>query len=195
MSRLVKDMITSELRARYGRMDSALWLEILGVDGVTTNQFRGALRAKDMRIEVVKNSLFQRAVGDGPLKPLARALHGPAAIVTGGDSLIDAAKLIEEWLPKAKGIKLRGAVLEGEWLDEARVAGLSRMPTRSDLQARVAAIILSPAANVAGAINAGGANLAGCLKTLVEKLEKCEAITAASEYGGQASGLSRDESE
>jgi large subunit ribosomal protein L10 len=195
MSRLVKDIITSELRARYGDMNSALWLEILGVDGITTNQFRAALHTKDMHLEVVKNSLFQRAVGDGPLKPLAQALHGPAAIVTGGDSLIDAAKLIEEWLPKAKGIKLRGAVLEGEWLDEARVAGLSRMPTRSDLQARVAAIILSPAANVAGAINAGGANLAGCLKTLVEKLEKCEAITAASEYGGQASGLSRDESE
>jgi large subunit ribosomal protein L10 len=174
-------MITSELRARYGQLDSALWLEVLGVDGITTNQFRGALRAKHMRLEVVKNSLFQRAVGDGPLKPLAQALRGPAAIVTGGDSLIDVAKMIDEWLPKAKGIKLRGAVLEGEWLDESRVADLSKMPTRSDLQAKVAAIILSPAANVAGAINAGGANLAGCLKALAEKLEKGEAITATSE--------------
>jgi large subunit ribosomal protein L10 len=180
MSRLVKDMITSELRARYGRMDSALWLEILGVDGVTTNQFRGALRAKDMRIEVVKNSLFQRAVGDGPLKPLARALHGPAAIVTGGDSLIDAAKLIDEWLPKAKGLRLRGAVLEGEWLDESQVADLSKMPTKRDLHAKVAAIILSPAARVAGAVNAGGANLAGCLKALIEKLEKEETVAAKS---------------
>jgi large subunit ribosomal protein L10 len=176
MSRLVKDMITRELRARYADVDSALWLEVIGLDGVTTNQFRGALRAKGMRLVVVKNSLFKRAVGDGPLKPLAEALAGPAAIITGGDSLIDAAKLVEEWLPKAKTVKLRGAVLEGKWLDESRVAGLARMPTKLDLQAKVAAIILSPAANVAGAINAGGGNIAGCLKAMVEKLENGEEI-------------------
>jgi len=180
MSRLVKDLITNELRSRYGQLNSALWLEILGVNGITTNQFRGALRTKHMRLEVVKNSLFQRAVGDGPLKPLAQALSGPAAIVTGGDSLIDVAKLVEEWLPKAKGIKLRGAVLEGEWFDESRVVGLSKMLTRRELQARVAAIIISPAANLAGAIDAGGANIAGCLKVMIEKLETGEAISRKS---------------
>jgi large subunit ribosomal protein L10 len=180
MSRLVKDLITKELRSRYGQLDSALWLEVVGVDGVTTNQLRGELRTKQMRLEVVKNSLFKRAIGDGPLKPLADALAGPATIVTGGDSLIDVAKLIEQWLPKAKGIKLKGAVLEGEWLDEARVAGLAKMPTKGDLQARVAAIILSPGANLAAAINAPGANLAGCLKALIERLEAGEEIKARS---------------
>jgi large subunit ribosomal protein L10 len=180
MSRLVKDLITKELRSRYGSLASALWLEFSGVDGVITNQLRGELRAKEMRLEVVKNSLFQRAVSDGPLKPLADALAGPAAIITGGESLIDVAKLVEEWLPKAKGLKLRGAVLEGEWLDESHVVGLSKMPTKRDLQAKVAAIILSPAANVAAAIDSGGANLAGCLKVLVEKLEKGEEIAAES---------------
>ena len=178
MSRLVKDMITKELRSRYGSLESALWIEFSGVDGVITNQLRGELRAKEMRLEVVRNSLFQRAVSDGPLKPLADALAGPAAIITGGESLIDVAKLVDEWLPKAKGLKLRGAVLEGEWLDESRVAGLSRMPTKRDLLARVAAIILSPGGNVAATIDALGANIAGCLKAMVDKLEKGEEIAA-----------------
>lgn len=180
MSRLVKDMITNELQSRYRELDSALWIEMVGVDGVTTNQFRGSLRENDMRVEIVKNSLFQRAVGDGPLKPLARALNGPAAIVTGGESLIDVAKLLDGWLPKAKGIKLRGAVLEGEWLDESRVAGLSKMMSKRDLQAKVAAIILSPGGKIASAINSGGGNIAGCVKALIEMLEKGETITAAS---------------
>ena len=180
MSRLIKDMITDELRSRYGELDSALWIEITSVDGITTNQLRGALRAKDVRLEVVKNSLFRRAIGDGPLKPLAEALSGPAAILTGGESLIDVAKLVEEWLPKAKGIKLRGAVLEGEWLGESRVAGLSKMPTKRDLQAKVAAIIISPGGNLAAAILATGAEVAGCLKTMVDKLEKDEEIMAKS---------------
>jgi large subunit ribosomal protein L10 len=180
MSRPVKDMITSELRSRYARVDNALWVEIVGVDGVVTNQVRGALREKNMRMEVVKNSLFRRAVGDGPLRPLAEALSGPAAILTGGESLIDVAKLIDDWRDKTKGIKLRGAVLEGEWLDESRVAGLAKMPTRRDLQAKVAAIILTPGSQVAAAILSGGAGIAGCLKTMTERLEKGEEITAQS---------------
>jgi large subunit ribosomal protein L10 len=180
MSKPVKDMITRELRSRYHELSSALWLEVSGVDGVTTNQLRRELRGKGMRIEVVKNSLFRRAIGDGPLKPLAEALGGPAAIVTGGETLIDVAKLIEDWLPKAKGIKLKGAVLDGEWLDEARVAGLSKMPSKRDLQTRVAAIIVSPAANVAGAIDAAGAKLAGAIKAMVDKLDGGEEFKARS---------------
>jgi large subunit ribosomal protein L10 len=180
MSKPVKDMMTQELQSRYGELDSALWLEVVGVNGVATNQLRRELRAKEMRLEVIKNSLFRRAIGDGPLKPLAEALDGPAAIITGGESLIDVAKLIDEWLPKAKGIKLKGAVLEGEWLDEARVADLGKMPTKRDLQARVAAIVLSPGGNVAGAINAGGGNIAGAIKAMIEKLEDSEEIKAKS---------------
>ena len=172
MSRLVKDMITRQLRERYGRLDSALWLELTGLDGILTNQFRRDLRARNMRMEVVKNSLFRRAIGDGPLKPLADALAGPAAILTGGDSLIDVAKLVEEWLPKAPGIRLRGAVIEGQWLDESRVGQLSKLPTKRDLQARVAALVLTPAARLAGTILSPGAGLAGALRALVEKLEE-----------------------
>jgi large subunit ribosomal protein L10 len=180
MSKPVKDMITKELQERYSRLQSALWLEFSKVDGVTTNQLRRALHGKQIRMEVVKNSLFERAVGDGPLKPLAKALGGPAAIITGGDSLIEVAKLIEEWLPKNPGIKLKGAVLEGEWLDEAHVAYLSRMETKADLQAKVAAIVLSPGGKLAAAINAGGSNIAGALKAMIEKLEKGEEIQKVS---------------
>jgi len=180
MSKLVKDLITKELRARYGGLDNALWLEFSGLDGITTNQLRRALRARNIRLEVVKNSLFLRAVGDGPLRPLAQALRGPAAIVTGGDSLVDVARLLGEWLPKAPGLKLRGAVLDGEWLDESRVAELPKMPTKADLQARVVALVLTPAGRLAAAINAGSANVAGCLKTLVERLEQGEQIGARS---------------
>ena len=178
MSRLVKDMITKELETRFRACDSALWIEMIGIDGITTNNFRRELRDKNMRLEVVKNSLFRRAVGDGPLKALAEAVSGPAAILTGGDSLIDVAKLVDEWLPKAKGLKLRGAVLEGEWIGESQVASLSKMEGRADLLAKIALIVLSPAKNLAGAINAPGANVAGAIKALVEKLEEGEEVVA-----------------
>jgi len=179
MSKPVKDLITRELAGRYEGVESALWIELLGIDGITTNAFRGELRSRQMRLEIVKNSLFRRACGDGPLAKLAGALDGPAAIATGGESLIDVAKLIDEWRPKMKGLRLRGAVLEGEYIGETEVSGLSKMPSRRDLQARIVGQALSPGANLAAAALGPGSVLAGCVKALIEKLEKAEAPAAA----------------
>lgn len=195
MSRLVKDMITKDLADRYAGLDSALWIELAGVDGNTTNAFRGALRDQSMRVELVKNSLLRRAVADGPLKPLAEALNGPAALVTGGESLIDVAKVVEEWLPKMKGVKLKAAVLEGEFIGEDRIASLAKMPTRSELLSKVAALILTPGGNIAAAALSGGQNIAGAIKTLIEKLEDGESepeAVAVAETGAEAESKSEE---
>ncbi|NLG42737.1 MAG: 50S ribosomal protein L10 [Phycisphaerae bacterium] len=179
MSKFVKDLITKELRSRYGETDNAIWVEMIGIDGITTNQFRRELREKNLRLEVVRTALLRRAVGDGPLSRLADKLDGPAALITGGDSAVEAAKFLDQWLPRLKGMRLRGALLEGEFLDEAAVAGLSKMPTKRDMQARLAGYIRSPGANLASAMLAGGRNIAGCLKSLIEKLEKAPAAAEA----------------
>ncbi|MCK4342049.1 MAG: 50S ribosomal protein L10 [Phycisphaerae bacterium] len=183
MSKLVKELITSELAKRYQDQNNAVWVELIGVDGNTTNAFRHDLRAKEMRLEVIKTALFKRACGDGPLAKLAAALEGPAALVTGGETAIDVAKLLAEWAPKFPKnavSRLRGAILEGEYLDEEAVQGLHRMAGKKDLQARIAGIVLAPGGNVVAAVLSSGNNIAGCLKALIEKLEKGEEIARKS---------------
>lgn len=180
MSKMVKEMIVDQLRSRYGDLDSAVVIELLGCDGITTNDFRRSLRAKNMRMEVVKNSLLKRAVQDRPLKPLAQSILGSNALVTGGESPVEVAKLIEEWMPKIAGLKLKAAILDGEYLNESQVKGLVKMPTRRDLQARIAATVRAPGARLAGALLSGGGRIAGCLKALIEKLEESEPSAAAS---------------
>ncbi|MGD8451698.1 MAG: 50S ribosomal protein L10 [Phycisphaerae bacterium] len=179
MSKLVKNMIAGELRSRYSELDSALWVELIGVDGNTTNAFRRDLHSKDVRLEVVRTALLRRAVADGALRTLADHLVGPAALITGGESIIDVAKMIDEWLPKIKGLRIRGALLEGQFLNEQAAAGLAKMPSKRDLQARIAGMALSPGANLAAAVLSGGGRIAGCLKSIIEKLEKEEAPAAA----------------
>lgn len=179
MSKLVKKMIASELSDRYSGLDSALLVEYVGVDGLTNTEFRRTLRAKSVNFEIVKNSLFKRAIADTQLAPLADRLTGPTAVVTGGETLIDAAKVVEEWTGKIKGLRFKVAVLEGELIDERAVEGLHKMPTKADLQARIVSIALSPGGNLVAAALSGGSNIAGCLKTLIEKLEDGEEIKKA----------------
>lgn len=178
MSKLVKDLITKELESRYHSIDNAVWVELLRVDGITTNLFRRDLNERQMRLEVVKTSLLRRAVAGGPLEPLARELEGPAALITGGDSAIEVAKLLQDWKKKfPKGsFRLRGALLEGEFMDEQRVESLHKMPTKQDMQAKLVSIILAPASNVVGAAVGPARRVAGCVKDLADKLEKGEEI-------------------
>jgi large subunit ribosomal protein L10 len=181
MSKLVKDKIASELRDRYGSTHDAVWVELVGVDGITTNNFRRTLRERQMRLEIVKTSLLRRAIAGSPISRLADTLVGPAALVTGGGSAVDVAKVLEDWSPKfpKDSFRLRGALLEGELIDENQVKNLSKMPTRRDLQGRVASMLLSPGGKVVAALLSPGGNVAGCLKAMVEKLEKGETIARA----------------
>jgi large subunit ribosomal protein L10 len=179
MSKPVKEMLTRELVTRYGQATNAIWVEMVGVDGITTNAFRRDLRARHMRLEVVKTALLQRACRDGPLARLAAALSGPAALVTGGESAIDVAKVLADWLPKLQTkLRVRGAVLDGEYLDEPRAKELAKMPSKHDLQARLVLIILTPGGRVAGSLLSPARRVAGCVQALVKKLEKDESSAA-----------------
>ncbi|MEW6250503.1 MAG: 50S ribosomal protein L10 [Planctomycetota bacterium] len=175
MSKPIKQMITANLAERYAAADNAVWVELLGVDGVTTNEFRRALRGRHMHLEVVKTSLFKRACNGRPMARLADRVKGPVALVTGGESAVDIGKLLDEWFGKlAKNLRVRGALLEGEYLDEQQCKTLSSLPTRVDLQARVVSIVLTPGSRVIGAALGPGRRIAGILKSLIEKLEKAE---------------------
>jgi len=138
MSKPVKEMVTRDLTARFAHETNAVWVELVGVDGITTNDFRRALRGKHMRLEVVKTALLKRACAGGPLAKLTDRVGGPVALITGGESAVTVAKLLDDWLPKLQPrLRVRGALLDGEYLDEAACKDLARMPTRADLLGRV----------------------------------------------------------
>ena len=180
MSKYVKNAISTELASRYTELDSAVWVEILGVDGLMTNSLRRDLKKNKMRLEVVKNALFKRAVAGRKLTSLADRLKGPSAVITGGEGAIAIAKVIRPWFDKLPGLKVRGAIMEGELVDEGRLKELDKLPTKRDLQGMVAGAALSPGAKLASAIRAPGANIAACIKAIADKLEKGEAIAAVS---------------
>jgi large subunit ribosomal protein L10 len=176
MSKRVKELLTHELKSRYSDADSALWVEFMGVDGKTNNEFRAELHEREVRLEIVRNSMFRRAVAGCPLEPLSERMKGPSALLTGGESLVDVAKIVHAWLPKMPSVRLRGAVLEGEYVDEQRVETLHKMPTKQEALARVAGAARSPGARLAAAIQSGGSNVAACVKALIEQLESGEEI-------------------
>lgn len=180
MSKPVKGMIIEQYRQRFEGVEGAVIVDLRGLDATENNQFRNELRAKNVRVTVVKNSLARKAIAGTPLEAVSSSLVGPAAFAYGGSSVVDVARQLIEWSKKVKPLELKAAVLDGQlFAGEEGVRRLSQFPTREEAQAKVVALLLAPAGNVVGAATGPARKLMGIVKEIQDRLEKGETIAKA----------------
>ncbi|GEM_PF-109443 len=161
-------------------LTDALLISIRGLKGTDNTKMRLGLAKKKIKVQVVRNALARKTIGDSTLKPLIDLLSGPSAMVFGGTSTVEVAREIVALMAQFPAIELKGAVLDGTLFSgKAGVIELSKFPTKDEAIAKVVTLVVSPGRKVLGQIKGPGAKVAGIIMAIEGKLEKGEAIAKA----------------
>lgn len=178
MSKPIKNLITKSYQSHFGDLESAVLIDIRGVESNDNNALRAQLAEKQIRVTVVRNAMAKKAFAGTPLEGLTELLEGPNAMVYGGQSVVEVARELMDLVKQFKKVDLKGAIMEGQVFGPDEVERLSKFPTLEEAQAQTVQLILSPAQRLSAAVQSPGRNLAALVKAIEEKLEAGETIKA-----------------
>jgi len=165
---------------RIQKAEAVSWLDgmfaknaivVVANTGLTVAQMtelRGELRNAGANMKVVKNRLAKIALKGKPSEKIAYLFKGPTAVAYAEDP-VAAARVVEKYAKKHEKLVILGGAIGAETLDPKGVKALAAMPSREELLGSIVQTIMSPAANLAGAITAPGAQLAAILETIEKK--------------------------
>ena len=145
--------------------------DIAGLDAVQTTALRRACFKANIKLSVVKNTLLAKAMeaSDKDFGNLHETLKGNTSLMFSelGNT---PAKLIKDFRKKSEKPILKGAYIEEAiYIGDDQIDALESIKSKEELIGEVITILQSPAKNIISALQSGGSNISGILKTLSER--------------------------
>ena len=173
MSKYVKDLVTNHLKKQLTDVNDMLLLDIAKLDAVKNSNLRRDLRAKNLHLMVVKNSLARRATEGTVLAPAFDGAKGSLAMIWGAPDIVALAKVVAKITEEKQyaNIQPRGGVMGGAPIRADEIKAVSKWPSREEQLSLLVGQILSPGAKLASQLLGSGGALVSQIKQLGEEKE------------------------
>lgn len=162
MNRAERTASISEIREKFDRMVSAVFVDFAGMTVEDVTQLREEFRKSGVEYKVVKNTLVHRAIHDRPYaEALVPVLKGMTGIAWSYEEPGAAAKVIKTFVKDKKKLKVKGGVVESDVLSAAKVENvLATMPGKDELRSQLLATFMAPMQSLVAQLNAPQQNFA-----------------------------------
>ncbi len=166
-----KKVLIESLTQQLKENNNFYLTDVSTLNAEATSNLRRLSFKNGIKLLVVKNTLLRKAMEnvDRDFSELYVALKGQTAIMFSevGNA---PAKMIKDYRKKATIPMIKAAFIEETtYLGDDQIEFLIAIKSKNELVAELIALLQSPAKNVMGALQSGGQQLTGILKTLSEK--------------------------
>lgn len=171
MDKQGKIEFVGEFREKFSAAKVAVLAEYRGVSVGRMTELRRDIRAAAGEFRVAKNTLVRLAIQDTAHEELVRLLEGPNGWAFGYEDPVDLSKVLVKFAEQNEALKIKGAIVEGDWIEPAMVKELARLPSRPELQAKLLALMQAPASRLLQTIQEPGAQLVRLIGKVRESRE------------------------
>lgn len=171
MKKTDKSALIKELSEKINEYNHFYVTDTLGLNAGSTSDLRRLCFQKDIKMMVVKNTLFKLALeqSDKNVEGMDEAFKGTSAVLFCNTGNVPA-KLIKDFQKKKELPILKGAfVEESVYLGGDQLEVLTNIKSKEELLGDVIGLLQSPAKNVISALQSGGSKIHGILQTLGER--------------------------
>ncbi len=149
VGRMVKELILTELTGELTERPSFVITQINRLKAAEANVLRQKLFGSNAKLVMIQRRLGLRAIEQLKVPGLADLFEGSIGLVLPGEDVLPVTKLIVDFIKAHEGqLSVRGAVVDGQLLDKARVEHLASLPPKPVLLAQVVATLEAPLTDV-----------------------------------------------
>jgi len=165
MDRAQKVEQIKDIRQRFDRMTSAVFLDFTGMTVEEVTKLRDTFRAKGVEYKVVKNTLVEKALADQKyVGDLGTVLRGMTGIAWSFEEPSMAARVLRDIGKENEKLKVKAGLLDGQVLSAKAVEEqLATLPSKDEMRARFLATLNAPAQHFVMLMNAPARELVGVL--------------------------------
>jgi large subunit ribosomal protein L10 len=164
-----KAAVIEELEAEIRDATALIVADYRGLSVGAISNVRNGLRPLDATLRVSKNTLARIAAERAGSEGLVDLLTGPTAIAFCKGDPAAVAKKLSDVARETRILRLKGAVVEGQTLDEAGVRRLATLPSRDVLQAQVVGVLAAPLQQLVTLLSAAPREFVVVLDQIIQK--------------------------
>ena len=139
-----------EIQDKIQRASSVVVFDYRGLTVDEVTQLRNNMRKAGVEYIVLKNHIVGRACeAAGIDASIHDMLHGPSAFAFGYEDAVTPAKLLKEFVKKAKKCEIKGGIVEGTVTNAKDLDAIADLPSREVLIARLLGSMMSPISGLA----------------------------------------------
>ncbi len=127
-----KDLV-ARVATQLAEAQIALLIDYKGLDVQKITRLRYELRQAGASMEVVKNTLLNRASENTDAALMADFYQGPTALVTSATDPVGPAKVLVDFAKDNEKLEIKAAVFGGRLLETEEIKALAKMPSKEEL--------------------------------------------------------------